>query len=222
MTSSLFKSMSLDSVTLEQALELLSLPRTVGVDPANGEEIIARNGRYGPYLQRGTDSRSLEEEEQPLDGRCVDAALALFAQPKQRRFGQQAAAAKEMGIDPDTQTKILLRQGRFGPYVTDGTTNASLRRGDDAEELTFERAVELLAEKRAAGPSTKRARGAKKVGAKKTGAKKAAKKTAAKKTTVKKTGAKKTAAKKTAAKKVTAKKVAPKMATLESTAGPFD
>jgi DNA topoisomerase-1 len=207
-TASLFKTMSPETVTLEQALQLLALPRVVGTDPNTNEEIVARNGRYGPYLQRGSDSRSLESEEQLLEI-GLEGALALFAQPKQRRFGRaQAAPAKEIGPDPESGQMITLRSGRFGPYVTDGTTNASLRRGDDEESITLERAVELLAERRAAGPPTGR-RGAKKAGAKKTPAKKsAAKKTVAKKTVAKKTVAKKTATKKLAAKKVGARKSA--------------
>jgi DNA topoisomerase-1 len=188
-TASLFASMTLDSITLDDALRLLRLPRVVGVDPTTGEEIVARNGRYGPYLQRGRDSRSLDGEDQLLTI-TLDEALARFAMPKERRFGRAAAApAVEVGTDPATGAKILLRQGRFGPYVTDGTINASLRKGDDASQLTLERAAELLAEKRAAGPST-RGRSAKKApAARKTVGKTAAKKTAAK------TAAKKTAAK---------------------------
>ncbi|MHB8595038.1 MAG: topoisomerase C-terminal repeat-containing protein, partial [Acidimicrobiales bacterium] len=194
-TASLFKSMSLDTVDLAQALELLRLPRAVGVDPATGQEIVALNGRFGPYLKLGTDTRSLEREEQLLTV-AMDEALALFAQPKTRRGRGSAQPLRELGDDPDTAQPVVLRSGRFGPYVTDGTTNASLRKGDDPDTITIERAGELLADRRAAGPPAKRAaRPAK-----------AAKKTAAKKTGAKKTAAKKTAAKKTAAKK-TAKKV---------------
>jgi DNA topoisomerase-1 len=190
-TASLFSSMAPDTLTLADALRLLEIPRVVGVDPATNEEIVARNGRYGPYVQRGSDSRSLEHEEQLLEI-TLEEALALFAQPKQRRFGAAAAAPlKEIGADPETGTTITLRQGRFGPYVTDGTVNASLRRGDDAETITLERAAELLAEKRAAGPAPKR--GAKKAAAKKAPTKKAPAKKAA--------GAKAGAAKKAAPKK---------------------
>ena len=172
-TASLFKSMTLDSLTLDQALELLRLPRVVGNDPGSGEEIVARNGRYGPYVQRGTDSRSLESEEHLLTI-DLDEAVALFAQPKQRRFGRVTAAPlRELGPDPVSGGAIVVREGRFGPYVTDGTVNASLRRGDDAETITPERAAELLADKRAAGPSTGRGRVAKKAPAKKAGATKA-------------------------------------------------
>jgi len=207
-TASLFKSMSLDSITLAQAVELLRLPRVVGTDPSSGEEIVARNGRYGPYLQRGTDSRSLDSEERLLDV-GLDEALALFAQPKQRRFGRAPAAPlRELGADPVSGGTIVLREGRFGPYVTDGTVNASLRRGDDAEAITPERAAELLADKRAAGPApARRGRGAKKAPAKKAAAKKApAKKAAAKKAPAKKAAAKAGAAGATAAKQAAATK----------------
>jgi DNA topoisomerase I len=197
--ASLFKSMSPETVTLEDALSLLSLPRSIGTDPQNGEEIVARNGRYGPYLQRGKDTRSIESEEQLLS-MGLDEALALFAQPKQRRFGRAAAAPKrELGPDPETASMIVVREGRFGPYVTDGTVNASLRRGDDLESLSLERAAELLAERRAAGPATPRkARAPKKATAKK----RAAKKTTARKATAKKTSAPRAAAKKAAAGRV--------------------
>jgi DNA topoisomerase-1 len=208
-TASLFKAMLPESLTLEQALELLRLPRTVGVDPATGEEIIARTGRYGPYLQRGSDSRSVESEEQLLTI-DLEQALELFSRPKERRFGRAAVAPlRELGNDPETNQPITLRQGRFGPYVTDGTVNASLRRGDDPDSLTPERAAELLSEKRAAGPSTGR-RGAKKAPAKKVAAKKApAKRSAAKKSPAKKSPAKKAPAKTVPAKKVAAKKLSP-------------
>ncbi|HWD24210.1 MAG TPA: topoisomerase C-terminal repeat-containing protein, partial [Acidimicrobiales bacterium] len=186
-TASLFKSMAPDTLTLEDALKLLEIPRVVGLDPDSKEEIVARNGRYGPYVQRGSDSRSVEHEEQLLEI-TLEETLALFAQPKQRRFGAAAASPlKEMGADPESGTMITLRQGRFGPYVTDGTINASLRKGDDADAITLERAIELLADKRAAGPPVKRG---KKAGAKKT----AAKKVAAKKVPAKKVPAKKSAA----------------------------
>ncbi|MDA8366040.1 MAG: DNA topoisomerase, partial [Actinomycetota bacterium] len=198
-TSSLFASMSPASMTLDQALDLLSIPRTVGVDPDDGQEIIALNGRFGPYLKKGNDSRSLAAEEQLLTV-TVDEARALFAQPKTGRGRAAKPPLRELGPDPESGQPMVLKDGRFGPYVTDGTTNASLRRGDDVETLTVERAAELLAERRAAGPSTR----GKKTAAKKT----AAKKTAAKKTAAKKTAAKKTAAKKTAAKKTAAKKTA--------------
>ena len=148
-TASLFKSMSLDEITLEQALRLLTLPRLLGADPADGEPIEALNGRYGPYIRKGKDSRSIETEEQ-LFTVTLEEALKLLAEPKRRR-GQQAAAAplKELGNDPSSGKPVVLKSGRYGPYVTDGETNASLRKGDDQETLTEERAYELLADRRA-------------------------------------------------------------------------
>ncbi|MCW2701409.1 MAG: topA [Blastococcus sp.] len=186
-TASLFASMTPETVTLEDALRLLTLPRTVGTAP-DGEEIQALNGRYGPYIKKGTDSRSLDSEEK-LFAVTLEEALAIFAQPKQR--GRRAAAAplKELGPDPVTQGEVTVREGRFGPYVTDGETNASLRKGDEVETITIERAAELLADRRARGPVTK----------KKTTKKAAAKKTTAKKAPAKKAPAKKAAAKKSAA-----------------------
>jgi DNA topoisomerase-1 len=184
-TSSLFKSMDVETVTLDDALRLLSLPRVVGVDPATGEEITAQNGRYGPYLKKGADSRSLEREEQ-LFTVTLDDALRLYAEPKRR--GRQAASApplRELGTDPATGKPMVVKDGRFGPYVTDGETNASLRKGDEVSTITDERAAELLAERRAKAPVKK----------------KAAKKTAAKKTTAKKATAKKAPTKKAGAKK---------------------
>ncbi|MBZ6249188.1 type I DNA topoisomerase [Streptomyces olivaceus] len=206
-TASLFKSMSLDTVTLDDALRLMSLPRVVGTD-AEGVEITAQNGRYGPYLKKGTDSRSLQTEEQ-LFGITLEEALAIYAQPKQRGRAAAKPPLKELGTDPVSEKPVVVKDGRFGPYVTDGETNATLRSGDSVEEITPERGYELLAEKRAKGPAKKTAKKtAKKATAKKTAAKKApAKKTAAtKKTAAAKTttAAKKTAAKSTAAKKATA------------------
>jgi DNA topoisomerase I len=156
-TASLFKSMSPDTITLEQALELLRLPRVVGVAD-DGEEVIARNGRYGPYLKKGSESRSLESEEQLLTIGLED-ALAVLAQPPRRR-GQRAATAplRELGADPVGGKPIVLKAGRFGPYVTDGETNASLRQGDEPASLTVDRAQELLAERRARGPAAKPSR----------------------------------------------------------------
>jgi DNA topoisomerase-1 len=153
-TASLFKTMSLDSITLDDAVRLLEIPRVVGV-AEDGEEVVARNGRYGPYVQKGKESRSLESEEQ-LFTVDLPGALALLAQPRQRR-GQRAAAAplRELGTDPVGGKEIVLKEGRFGPYVTDGETNASLRKGDDPETVTLDRAVELLAERRAKGPAKK-------------------------------------------------------------------
>ena len=200
-TASLFRSMSPDTVTLEQALRLLSLPRTVGVDPADGVAITAQNGRYGPYVQKGTESRSLETEDQ-IFSVTVDQALALLAQPKQR--GRRAAAAgplRELGPDPVSQKPIVLREGRFGPYVTDGDTVASLRKGDTIDGITPERAQELIAERRERGPSTKKRGRAAKAKAPAAPKKTAAKKTGAKKAATKKAGAKKAGTKKAATKK---------------------
>jgi DNA topoisomerase I len=191
-TASLFKTMSLDTVTLEDAERLLTLPRVLG--ELDGVEVTAQNGRYGPYIKRGTDSRSLDSEDQ-LFTVTLDQAAALLAQPKQR--GRRAAAApplRELGNDPVSGKPMVVKDGRFGPYVTDGETNASLRKGDSIDELTDERAAELLADRRARGPAKKAPRKA------------AARKSPAKKTAAKKTAAKKTAAKKTAAKKAPAKK----------------
>ncbi|MFI1764591.1 type I DNA topoisomerase [Streptomyces sp. NPDC020800] len=201
-TASLFKTMALDTVTLEDALRLMSLPRVVGTD-ADGVEITAQNGRYGPYLKKGTDSRSLQTEDQ-LFTITLEEAQAIYAQPKQRGRAAAKPPLKELGTDPVSGTPVVVKDGRFGPYVTDGETNATLRSGDSVETITPERGFELLAEKRAKGPAKKTA--------KKATAKKAApaKKTAAKKTAAKKTTA---AAKKTTAKKTTAKKAAASKAT---------
>ncbi|MGW3799334.1 type I DNA topoisomerase [Streptomyces clavifer] len=198
-TASLFKSMSPDTVTLADALKLMSLPRVVGVD-AEGVEITAQNGRYGPYLKKGTDSRSLTSEDQLFDI-TLDEALAIYAQPKQRGRAAAKPPLKELGTDPVSGAPVVVKDGRFGAYVTDGETNATLRTDDSVEVITPERGFELLAEKRAKGPAKKKT--AKKAPAKKAPAKKA---TAAKKTAVKTTAAKKTAAKKTTAKKAPAKK----------------
>ncbi|WP_284576551.1 type I DNA topoisomerase [Streptomyces sp. 2P-4] len=213
-TASLFKSMSLDTVTLDDALKLMSLPRVVGTD-AEGVEITAQNGRYGPYLKKGTDSRSLESEEQ-LFTITLDEALAIYAQPKVRGRAAAKPPLKELGTDPVSERPVVVKDGRFGPYVTDGETNATLRRDDDVETITPERGYELLAEKRAKGPAKKTAKKA--TAAKKAPAKKAtaAKKTAAKKTSAAKTTtAKKTAAKKTATAKAAAAKTTAAAATAE-------
>ena len=188
--------MTLATVTLEQALDLLSLPRIVGQD-AEGVDITAQNGRYGPYLKKGTDSRSLETEEQIFTV-TLEQALELFAQPKRRR-GQAAARGplRELGEDPESGRPVVIKDGRFGPYFTDGETNVTLRRGDDPATVTPERAYELLAEKRAKGPAKKRT--TRKTAAKKTTTKKAAKKT----TTARKTSTK------TAQKTATRKKTTP-------------
>jgi DNA topoisomerase-1 len=176
-TASLFKDMELATIDLDTALKLLSLPRVVGTD-AEGVEITAQNGRYGPYLKKGTDSRSLANEQQLFDI-TLEEALAIYAQPKQRGRAAAAAPLKELGTDPVSGKPVVVKDGRFGPYVTDGETNATLRKDDDPAAITPERGYELLAEKRAKGPTTR---------------KRAVKKTAKK--TVKKTTARKTAAKK--------------------------
>jgi DNA topoisomerase-1 len=154
-TASLLSSMTPETVTLEDALRLLSLPRVVGTAP-DGEEVLARNGRYGPYIEKGKETRSLESEEQIFE-LGLDEALALLAAPKQRRGrGTPRAPLRELGDDPSSGRPVIVKEGRFGPYVTDGETNASLRSGDGVESLTLERGVELLAERRAKGPAKRR------------------------------------------------------------------
>jgi DNA topoisomerase-1 len=156
-TASLFKSMSLETITLDEALRLLALPRVLGVDQADGEEVVARNGRYGPFVQKGKESRSLASEEQLFDI-TLDEALELLRQPKQRRGrGAPKPPLRELGPDPASGKPMLVKEGRFGPYVTDGETNASLRAGDTPESITVERAAELLADRRSRGPAPKRA-----------------------------------------------------------------
>ncbi len=195
-TSSLLQDMTIETITLDDALRLLSLPRVVGTDPATGEEITAQNGKYGPYLKKGSDSRSLESEEQ-LFTVTVDEALALYAEPKRRR-GQSAPKPplRELGADPVSGQPMVLKDGRFGPYVTDGATNASLRRGDEVETITDARAAELLQDRRNRGPAKASGR-PRKAGTKKASAKKAgAKKVAGRNAGARKGGAKKAAAKK--------------------------
>ncbi|MGU3433062.1 type I DNA topoisomerase [Actinomycetes bacterium M1A6_2h] len=203
-TGSLLKSMDLATVTLDDALKLLSLPRIVGVDPESKEEITAQNGRYGPYLKRGTDSRSLATEDQIFTV-SLEEALKIYSEPK-RRGGQGAAKPplRELGVDTVSGQPMVIKDGRFGPYVTDGEANASLRKGDEVATITDERAMELLADRRARGPVKKKAT-TKKAPAKKAPVKKAA----AKKTAAKKAPAKKAPAKKAAAKKTTADKAPP-------------
>ncbi|MEV7008407.1 type I DNA topoisomerase [Streptosporangium sp. NPDC051022] len=152
---SLLKSMSLETVTLDDALRLLSLPRTLG--ELDGQEVTAQNGKFGPYLKKGTDSRSLASEDQ-LFTVTLEQARELFAQPKTRGRGRAAAAPplRELGEDPVSKKPIVVKEGRFGPYVTDGETNASLRKGDEVEQITTERAAELLADRRARGPAPKK------------------------------------------------------------------
>ena len=189
-TASLFQSMDIETVDLETALRLLSLPRDVGLDPESGEMITSQNGRYGPYLKKGTDTRSLDSEEKIFEI-DVEGALARFAEPKYAGR-RQAQALKTFEADPVSGKPILLKDGRFGPYVTDGEINATVPRGMTLEELDFEAAVQLIADKRAKGPSPKRV--TKKAPAKKT----AAKKTGTAKTVTKKPAGKKAATKKTA------------------------
>jgi DNA topoisomerase-1 len=182
-SASLFNSMSLDTVTLDDARKLLTLPRALG--EIEGQEVTAQNGRYGPYVKKGSDSRSLESEEQ-LFTVTLDEARTLFAQPKTRgRRSAAAAPLRELGVDPTSGKPMVIKDGRFGPYVTDGETNASLRRGESVEEVTDERGAELLADRRARGPAAKRT----------------PRKTTPRKTTPRKAAAKKTPAKKTPAKK---------------------
>jgi DNA topoisomerase-1 len=175
-TASLFSTMSPEDLTLEDAVKLLSLPRSLGPHPDDGEPILAQNGRYGPYLTWGKETRSLDDENQifTVD---LERALALLAQPKQR--GRRAAAGplKELGEDPVTKKQVVVRNGRFGLFVTDGEVNATLRLGDTPETISLDRACELLAERRNAEPST-RPRKAVKKATKKAPAKKATKKTA--------------------------------------------
>jgi DNA topoisomerase I len=217
-TASLFKAMTLDTLTLEQALSLLALPRDVGIDPDSGEMIKALNGRYGPYIQCGKDTRSLDSEAKIFEI-TVEEAKVLLAQPKQR--GRRAAAEplRTLGEDPVSGQPIVVREGRFGPYVSDGETMASLRKGDTIEEVTTERAVELLRMRRERGPSPKRRRGpARKKPAKAPPQKKAD----AGETTGEKKAAKKKPAKKKAKKKASKKKASKKGAERANGAGADD
>jgi DNA topoisomerase-1 len=230
-TASLFKSMDLATIDIETALRLLDLPRVVGDDPASGEPITAQNGKFGPYLKKGTDTRSIPSEDLIFD---IDlpGALELFSQPK---YGARRAssALKEFEADPESGKPIRIKDGRFGAYVTDGVTNATIPKGETVEEVDFDRAVQLLADKRAKGPAAPRKTAAKKAPAKKPAAKKTpvkkapvkkattaaasksttakspATKTATSKTAATKTAATKTAATKTAATKTAATKAAP-------------
>ena len=154
-TASLLKSMALDTVTLDDAIRLLTLPRTLG--ELDGETVTVQNGRYGPYVKKGSDSRSLESEDQ-LFTLTLAEAKEMFAQPKPRGRGARAAAPplRELGEDPATGKPMVIKDGRFGPYVTDGETNASLRKGDDVASISVQRAAELLADRRAAPPAPRR------------------------------------------------------------------
>ena len=154
--SSLFQTMSLSTLTLDEALQVLRLPRVVGMHPEDGKEIVAANGRYGPYVKWGEETRSLETEEQLLTV-TLDEAVKVLAEPK--KFGRRRAAPapplRELGNDPVSEKPVVVKDGRFGPYVTDGDTNASLRKGDTVENITIERAAELLQIRRDAGPAKK-------------------------------------------------------------------
>jgi DNA topoisomerase-1 len=198
--ASLFKTMVFERVTLDDAKELLQLPRTVGIDPSDGQPILANNGRYGPYVQKGKDFRNIAGEEQLLTI-TLDEAVQIFGQPKVfRRGGGANLAAKgplrEFGDDPVSGKAVVAKDGKFGVYVTDGDTNASLSKGDRLDAMPPERAYELLALRREAiiekgGAPAKKATATKKAAAKKTAA---AKKSAA----PKKAAAKKAAPKKSA------------------------
>ena len=159
-TASLLSTMNLDTITLDDALQLLSLPRTLGTNSA-GDEITVQNGRYGPYLKAGTDSRTLTSEDQ-LFSINLEQALDIYSKPKERRRGVAKPPLKELGVDPGTEKQVIIKDGRFGMYVTDGETNATLRRGDTLEAMTLERGLELLAGRRAweaeNGPSPKKSR----------------------------------------------------------------
>ncbi|MGB3732580.1 type I DNA topoisomerase [Microbacterium sp.] len=207
-TASLLRSMSVDTVDLAAALQLLSLPRVVGKDPESGEEITAQNGRFGPYLKKGKDSRSLESESQIFDV-TLEQALEIYARPKYGAGRASSALVEFKDPDPTSGKPIRIRDGRFGAYVTDGETNVTIPRGQTPDDVTFEIAVQMLADKRAKGPAAKRGRG----GAKKAPAKKApAKKAPAKKAPAKKPAAGKKAAQtdeqKAAARSEAAKKAA--------------
>ena len=189
-TASLFKTMDIASLTLADALRLMTLPRVLG-DAEDGEAITAQNGRYGPYITKGKDSRSLTDEEQLFTVTLAD-ALALLAQPKLRGRAAAAPPLKTLGNDPTTEQPMVVKEGRFGLYVTDGETNASLRKGDDLESLDDERASELLADRRARGPVTKK-KATRKAPVKKAAAKAPVKRAAAKKAPVKKAASRKKA-----------------------------
>jgi DNA topoisomerase-1 len=159
-TASLLSTMNLDTITLDDALQLLSLPRVLGTNSA-GDEITVQNGRYGPYLKAGADSRTLTSEDQ-LFSINLDEALEIYSKPKERRRGVAKPPLKELGVDPGSEKQVIIKDGRFGMYVTDGETNATLRRGDTLEAMTLERGLELLAGRRAweaeNGPSPKKTR----------------------------------------------------------------
>ncbi len=191
-TSSLFADMQMEEITLEQAVELLAIPRVIGIDPSDGREIVAHNGPYGPYVRKEAeeegkraDTRSFDDERQLLT-MTLDEAVALFAEPKRRRGQRAAGPIKELGVDPTTDLPVVVRSGQFGEYVTDGEVNASLTATDTVEQIDITRASELLALRRQrleledGGPKKAAKKGAKK------GAKKAAKRSDGKKTAEKK------------------------------------
>jgi DNA topoisomerase-1 len=194
--------MTLERITVDDAEQLLQLPRSLGTDPADDQEILANNGRYGPYVQKGKDYRNITNEEQLLTI-TLEQAIEIFSQPKVFRRGQGANLAakgplREFGVDPVSEKPVVAKDGKFGVYVTDGETNASLSKGDRLDAMMPERAFELLAIRREAiiekgGPAAKKAAATKKAAAKKAAP---AKKTAAKKAPAKKAPAKKAAAKK--------------------------
>jgi DNA topoisomerase-1 len=171
-TASIFKSMDLATVDLDTALRLLDLPRVVGTDPETGAEITAQNGKFGPYLKKGTDTRSLSSEDQ-IFGVDLPGALELYSQPKYGGRTASSALREFEQPDPVSEKAIKIKDGRFGAYVTDGTTNATIPRGETVEDVDYERAVQLLADKRAKGPVVKKKAAAKKPAAKKPAAKKA-------------------------------------------------
>jgi DNA topoisomerase-1 len=195
--ASLFKTMTLERITVDDAEQLLQLPRSLGTDPADDQEILANNGRYGPYVQKGKDYRNITNEEQLLTI-TLEQAIEIFSQPKVFRRGQGANLAakgplREFGVDPVSEKPVVAKDGKFGVYVTDGETNASLSKGDRLDAMMPERAFELLAIRREAiiekgGPAAKKAAATKKAAAKKAAP---AKKTAAKKAPAKKAAAKK-------------------------------
>jgi DNA topoisomerase-1 len=190
---SLLKGMEIEDLTLQLACRLLELPRTLGDNPENGQPIQAFDGRYGPYIKCEKDTRSLTAGMSPLDV-TLEQAIELLKQPKTRGRGTPKEPLRVFeDKSPITENEVRILEGRFGPYVTDGQTNASLRKGMDAKEMTFDAALDLLAERAAKGPTKKK------------------KKKAAKKKTAKKKKATKTATtKKKAAKKKTVKKGVPK------------
>ncbi|MGD9791942.1 MAG: topoisomerase C-terminal repeat-containing protein, partial [Acidimicrobiia bacterium] len=227
--ASLFSTMSPETITIDDAVKLLSLPRVVGVDPADGVEITAQNGRYGPYVAKGTESRSLGSEGE-LFTITLESAVALLAAPKQfkgRGRGPAKPPLREFGADPISARPIVAKEGRFGIYVTDGETNASIGKGDRIEDMTPERAQELLAARRETMAERGETPGAKRTGRSSTAKKAPAKKAAAKKAPAKKAAASKSpgasdlgvarvvakgTSKKATAKKATAKKAATKKA----------